>query len=241
MGFMVIAPSDHFKHCLLTWVMSLPDLILRNTLAGNMSDLAFLEVSTVTSGADDPPKWRLLVHLGHWAVTLASSHLRPVPFLSRHHPILTTTTTNSCLALPKIPLKKKHPSSDHHPQMSVDFKRWLWRGVFSDQWVYRQNKMGAMWNARNRLGTERGRADSQSHVTYPQVPGELWCHWELSHSKWVPSARQPDRPCSRGMCLKMCCHFVCFSGTQARGHSILPHLPAWSPDGAWPLQGSFLL
>lgn len=65
MGLMVMAHSAHFKHYQLTWVTSLPDLILRNTLAENMSDLAFLEVSTVTSVPDDPPQWRLPVHHGH--------------------------------------------------------------------------------------------------------------------------------------------------------------------------------
>lgn len=65
MGLMVMAHSAHLKHYLLTWVMSLPDLILRNSLAGNMSGSAFLQVSTVTSRADDPLQWRLPVHHGH--------------------------------------------------------------------------------------------------------------------------------------------------------------------------------
>lgn len=167
------------------------------------------------------------MHHGHWAVLWASSCLGPVSLLPCHHPTL--TTTDSCWALPKISLKNEHPSSDHPPPTSIDLRRWLQRTLFSEQWVYRRSKMGTMWNARNRLGPERGRADSRSHRRCPQVPGELWSHSELSHSKWVPSASWPDLPCARGMCLKIHCHFCLFSWYPGKRPL---HPPAWSLDGA---------
>lgn len=185
-----------------------------------MSDLAFLEVSTVTSGPDDPPQWRLLVHRGHRAVTWASGRSRPVSFLSHCHPTL-RTRTNSCRAFTQNLVEEKAPQL---------------RPSSSD--VRRSQKVAAkkrVFGSSGFTGRTKGVLRGMQETDWSQEEAEQ----TLSHTKDVHRSPvgsgtirivsfQMGSICKlarRSRCqrhvLKTHCHFfVCFSGTQARGHSI---------------------